>query len=96
VALLFKVNDIAELLGQIELHLRREDEEEDDVAEIEAMRRRHRENSERLRVLAEKGLADLERTRGDAFPRPASTSDWLRELAEKAQAELDECSERAG
>ena len=58
-------------------------------AEIEAARQRARENTERLRRLAEKGLADLERARGGPIRRPASNSEWLRELAEKAQAELD-------
>ena len=58
-------------------------------SEIAAERRLARENSERLRRLAEKGLADLERIRGKPVRSLDSTSDWLRELAEKAQAELD-------
>jgi hypothetical protein len=58
-------------------------------AEIEAARRQARANTERLRRLAEQGLADLERARGRPIRRPGSNSDWLRELAEKAQAELD-------
>jgi hypothetical protein len=48
-----------------------------------------RENDERLRRLAEKALKDLERARDEPVRRPDSTADWLRELAEKAQAELD-------
>ena len=49
---------------------------------------RARENAERTRRLAEKGLADLERKHGP-IERPASNAEWLRQLAEKAQAELD-------
>ena len=58
-------------------------------AEIEAERRRSRARTERTRQLAEQGLADLERARGRPIRRPGSNSDWLHELAEKAQAELD-------
>jgi hypothetical protein len=58
-------------------------------AEIEAARRQARANTERVRWLAEQGLADLERARGKPIRRPGSNADWLRELAEKAQAELD-------
>jgi hypothetical protein len=57
--------------------------------EWEEQRRRARENSERLRRLAEKALADLERAHGAPDPAPDDTSGWLLELAEKAQAELD-------
>jgi hypothetical protein len=64
-------------------------------AEIEEERRRARENSERLRKLAEQALADLERARGGPIRRPASNADWLRELAESAQAELDGRDRRA-
>ncbi len=58
-------------------------------AELEAERRRARANTERTGQLAEQGLADLERARGRPIRRPGSNSDWLRELAEEAQAELD-------
>jgi hypothetical protein len=63
-------------------------------AEIEAARRRARANTERLRQLAERGLAELERDRGEPIRRPASNAEWLRELAEKAQAELDTRKQR--
>lgn len=63
-------------------------------AEIEAARRRARANTEWLRGLAEKGLVDLEETRGQPIPRPASNAAWLRDLAEKAQAELDRRKQR--
>jgi hypothetical protein len=56
---------------------------------------RMRENTERTRALAEKGLADLERKVGHKIERPASNAEWLQQLAEAAQAELDRKAQSA-
>ena len=59
-------------------------------AEIEAAQERALANAARLRELAERGLADLERRRGGPVrPAGVSNADWLRQMAEQAQAELD-------
>jgi hypothetical protein len=62
--------------------------------ERRAARARARENSERLRELAEKAFAELpERERAER-ERAGSNGEWLRFLAEKAQAELDRREQR--
>jgi hypothetical protein len=58
-------------------------------AEIDEERRQGRANTEWLRELANRALADLELARGGPVRRPESSADWLRELAAKAQADLD-------
>jgi len=64
---------------------KRKPTESDLEARAEAKR-----NGERLLDLAEKALADLERTAGGpVIPEGLSRSGWLRHLAVKAQADLD-------
>jgi hypothetical protein len=64
---------------------KRKRQTEDDRRRLERMR----ENTERTRGLAEQGLAELPPSVREARQRAGSNAAWLRELAEKAQAELD-------
>jgi hypothetical protein len=58
-------------------------------ADLEA-RAQMRRNADRLRELADKGLADLERKRRGPVRRPGLTNaEWLRELAEQGKRDLD-------
>ena len=57
--------------------------------ETRAARERARENSERLRDLAEKAFAALPESDRQERDRAGSNGEWLRQLAEKAQTELD-------
>ena len=52
-------------------------------------RERMRANSETLRQLAEKGLAELPESARAERERAGSNAEWLRVLAERAQADLD-------
>jgi hypothetical protein len=58
---------------------------DDDRAFLEQMR----VNAERTRQLAEKRLAALPESVREERDRAGSNAAWLRQLAEKAQAELD-------
>jgi hypothetical protein len=58
---------------------------DDDRAFLEQMR----VNAERTRRLAEKRLAGLPESVREERERAGSNAAWLRQLAEKAQAELD-------
>lgn len=57
-------------------------------ADRQRLEQAHR-NSERLRELAEKGLAALPESARAERERAGSNAEWLRMLAEKAQADLD-------
>ena len=56
---------------------------------------RMRENTERTRRLAEEGLAKLPPSAREERERAGSNHAWLRLLAERAQAELEERERRA-
>jgi hypothetical protein len=53
-----------------------------------------RENTERTRRLAEKALAELPPSAREERERAGSNYAWLRQLAERAQADLDRREQR--